>query len=262
MDEQTVLIIGASRGIGLELTNQYCSSLKITKVIATCRKLTKNLSSLQEKFSKKLAILENFDVSNDTIVERLKFDENERLNMKSMKVEDFPIGIKIDVCIYNSGVFELDRESGISRIDFDSCLEKFQVNALGAIRVAKGIEKYLKENSKFIAISSKYGSIGSIDVDNEKPTDLIYSYRMSRAALNISMRTLAAEFKNNNRNIIVGLIFPGLVDTDMLRAVFKCVAQSPEQAVKKIIATVEGVFSQKENSGCFYDSTNGEKIEW
>ena len=44
----------------------------------------------------------------------------------------------------------------------------------------------------------------------------MYAYRASKGALNVSMRALAADLKP--QGIIVGIVAPGMVETDLLAA--------------------------------------------
>lgn len=70
----SALVVGASRGIGLELVRQLVRKQNYS-IIATCRKISEDLENLASS-SKNLQVIQNIDVSKDQVVDQLK---NEKL---------------------------------------------------------------------------------------------------------------------------------------------------------------------------------------
>ncbi len=81
-----------------------------------------------------------------------------------------------------------------------------------------------------VNISSSQGSIAEV----KRP--MTYFYRASKAALNMEMRNLALELAP--RGIIVGLVGPGLTQTNLTRNL-KIPMKKPDEAAKLVFEQVE-----------------------
>ena len=112
--------------------------------------------------------------------------------------------------IANAGI--LYRESFDDLPCSQGILDEFNVNAIGPLRVAKGVEKRLEAGAKFVVISSRLGSITKNDSGG------MYGYRMSKAALNAAATSLKHDFKKIG--VSVGIIHPGLVRTGNYDSLF------------------------------------------
>ncbi len=84
----------------------------------------------------------------------------------------------------------------------------FATNTFGPLKVSEAFLEHVaaSETKKIITISSIVGSMTNT-------TGNIYFYRASKAAVNMMMVNFAHDTKN--RGIVVGMIHPGVVDTDM-----------------------------------------------
>jgi NAD(P)-dependent dehydrogenase (short-subunit alcohol dehydrogenase family) len=219
---KTVAIIGANRGIGLELTKQY-QELDY-QVVAICRKASKELTEL------KVDIIEGIDVSSDeSIPKLLKLIPKTALNC----------------LIYNSGILISDNYSSASVEDI---LKHFQVNTLGALRIVKALESNLREGSKIGLVSSRVGSIEDNNSGNN------YGYRISKTALNMLGKNLAIDLKN--KGISIALLHPGYVKTEMTH--YNGLIE-PAEAAKGLIKVMSQL--TLEQSGNFWHS-NGETLPW
>jgi len=100
-------------------------------------------------------------------------------------------------------------EKSLREIESDSMLTNFQVNTIGPTLVAKHFLPIMPCNRKsvFAVLSARVGSIS----DNRLGGWL--SYRSSKAALNMSMATLAIEHRRRCPEGIVVSLHPGTVDT-------------------------------------------------
>jgi NAD(P)-dependent dehydrogenase (short-subunit alcohol dehydrogenase family) len=182
-----IVITGANRGIGLELTRQ-CLARNDT-VIATAREPSK-AAELRALESKNLTILE-CDVSDDA----------------SVKAFAAKVSGPIDALINNAGV--MGQQASFEKLGFDGALETFSVNALGPLRVTQALLPSLRAGGakKVLHVTSGMGSIG----DNHSGGS--YAYRMSKAALNMGSRSMANDLKREGLSVAV--INPGWVKTDM-----------------------------------------------
>jgi NAD(P)-dependent dehydrogenase (short-subunit alcohol dehydrogenase family) len=178
---KNVLIIGANRGIGLELCRQYIA--QGNKVIATCRRASSELSELD------CQVIENVEV---TCSESLK----NMLNCVNAQV--------LDIVIHNSGIL---RSDSYPEIDIDNMKVHFDVNTLGPLRTVTALEPLLKKGSKVGIVSSR---VGSID-DNTSSNN--YAYRVSKTAVNMVGKCLSIDLAP--KGIALALLHPGYVKTDM-----------------------------------------------
>ncbi|MDH3624615.1 MAG: SDR family oxidoreductase [Myxococcales bacterium] len=177
----TVLITGANKGIGLELSRQLRA--RGDEVIALCRSVSPELQALGVRS------FEGVDVTS-----------REALQAVSRELGD----TRIDILINNAGIFE---QESFDDLDFDRIRKQFEVNALGALLVTQIMRRHLAEGSKIILITSRMGSIG----DNGSGS--YYGYRMSKAALNMAGVNLAHDFRD--KGVSVAILHPGFVATNM-----------------------------------------------
>jgi NAD(P)-dependent dehydrogenase (short-subunit alcohol dehydrogenase family) len=177
----TVLITGANRGIGLELSRQL--SERGDEVIALCRKASPDLQALDVR------LFEGVDVTDRTGLEAV-----------SRELGD----TKLDILINNAGIFENET---LDDLDFDRIRRQFEVNALGPLQVTSVMQGHLVQGSKVILMTSRMGSIDDNGSGN------YYGYRMSKAALNMAGVNLAHDFRS--KGIAVAILHPGMVATEM-----------------------------------------------
>lgn len=217
-----IVIIGANRGIGLELTKQYKD--RGDNVIAICRKASNELKALQ------VSIIEGIDVSEDSIVETL-----------AAKVS-FQ---QIDILIHNSGILNGD---SFPEISFDNMRESFEVNSLGPLRTALALKNKLHEGSKFGIVSSRVGSIA----DNSSSNN--YAYRTSKTAVNMIGKCLSLDLKD--QGVAVAILHPGYVRTEMTN---NNGFIDPNEAAEGLIARMDELTIQKTG---IYVHSSGEELPW
>merc|ERR1712048_447319 len=183
------LVIGANRGIGLELTKQLAARQNVD-VYAGCRKASSDLNQISG-----VKVVEGIDISNDSVIKTLK-------NCSILPE-------KLDGVICNSGVLKSTPYESLDNTQ--SLIDQFNVNSVGPVRVIKGLEDRLKDGSKYAIITSRSGSIG------DNGSGGLYGYRMSKAAVNCAGKSLSLDLKP--KGVAVGLLHPGFVVTDMTSGV-------------------------------------------
>lgn len=219
---QNVVIIGANRGIGLELAKQYCETG--AKVYAVCRQTSEALNQLS------CDVIEGIDICNDESVSSLP----DKLNT-----------IPIHVLIHNSGVLMPD---AYPDINIDSMKHHFDVNTLGPLRIVQALVPQLSEGSKIGILTSRVGSIG----DNNGSFN--YAYRTSKCAANMIGKCLSLDLAP--QGIAVALLHPGYVRTEMTGQRGLMDTDESAQGLVKIMSELT-----LENTGLFFH-TNGEMIPW
>lgn len=194
MNGKSVLITGCSRGLGLGFCEKFLNEGWRVFAGARAPKESKGLMSLKEKYPDDLILF-----SIDMISEKSICDAYQTVSQETNS---------LDVLINNAGRYG-KRESELEKLDLEDTVLTFQTNALGPIRVIRTFLSLIRKGKekKIISITSKMGSIQ----DNQEGGS--YSYRISKAALNMIGKTMALEFQNEGITSIV--LHPGWVKTDM-----------------------------------------------
>lgn len=191
MSQPTLLITGASRGIGLETVRRFLDDPD-WQVIATCRDpgAASDLRALQARHGTRLE-LHALDVGDGDAVGRLA---------------DVLTGRPVDVLLNNAGV--MGAHQSLEDLDFDGWLAEVNVNTLGPMRLALALRPNLapSKNPRIVTISSQMGSMA-------RPRGGSYAYRSSKAAVNKAMQGLALDLADEG--ICVVVVHPGWVRTDM-----------------------------------------------
>jgi NAD(P)-dependent dehydrogenase (short-subunit alcohol dehydrogenase family) len=186
MAERTVLLIGATQGLGLAFAERYLR--EGWRVIATTVHPSPALDSLAALHPGRIAIH--------------PLDINDRDAVKALKAE---LGdVRLDLLHNLAGVLPEDKP--IWDYDDAEILRILHTNAISGITLAAQMEPLLNPDGTFAFTSSGMGSIGRNRNGN---TDL---YRLSKAALNMMARSFAAKHAQG-RNIL--LLCPGWAKTEM-----------------------------------------------
>ncbi len=232
----TVLITGSNRGIGLELARQYAE--KGWNVIATARK--------PDKAEELQAIAAEHP---DVVVEKLDVTDHDAIDALAAKYKDQPI----DVLLNNAGITGSRESQVFGQMDYDVFFKVINVNVVGPLKMAEAFIDNVaaSDQKKIVSITSSEGSITMVRGARN------YFYRPSKAALNMVMRTLSKEVAR--RGVIVGLINPGLVATDMTSMLPDRIKMSPQESVSGIIAVIDGL--TPETSGTFLQ-WDGKELPW
>jgi len=233
-DPPTVLITGCSRGIGLEFARQYAA--KGWQVIASCR--------APESASALTTVAAEYP---GMIIETLDVTQHDMVDALARKYLDTPI----DVLINNAGISGGYENQVFGEIRYDHFSDVFATNFMAPLKMAESfIEHVAASNQKKIMNISSMPSSISLSTGGQ------YIDRPSKASLNMVMRSLSKDAAK--RGIIIGLLAPGLVDTDLTRELdFPKI--SPKDSVALLIDLIEE-FSP-EQSGTLIQHT-GETLPW
>lgn len=180
MKRQTVLITGASRGIGFALANVFLENGY--RVMGTSR------TGRIEKISHPDFIPLQLDLSAAEDIKRFE--------------QEFAAGqMTIDILINNAGVgpdlnHDLPDEAGFA--------QTFAVNLEGTVFLTEKMISHINPGGKIIQISSKMGSISACELSDS------VAYRTSKAALNMYSKILTNRLAGRYR---VATLHPGWVQT-------------------------------------------------
>ena len=201
----TVLVIGASRGIGLEFVRQYREAGR--RVIATVRDAD-GRARVQALGAEALTV----DVANPASVSGLAWQLD---------------GEKIDLALYVAGV--LRRPNALTpptQQDFDAVMH---TNVLGAMQTLPQVAPLVAEaRGVFAFLSSSMSQIGSV------PDSGSWLYRTSKAALN--MAVAAAQHDYPGATLVT--IDPGWVQTDMGGAGAALTVEQSVKGMRQVLANL------------------------
>lgn len=180
----TVVITGATRGIGRELAQLYLADG--WTVVAGNRTPSAHLVALgAEEWP--LDVASGASVA--TFASRLE-------------------GRPVDVLINNAGIFGPDRQS-TSDMDFEGFADTLAINTMGPLRMTQALWPNLRlaEAGKVAVITSRMGALSNVAMSHK------VAYRASKAAVNKIVQCLAIDMKADG--ISVASVHPGWARTDM-----------------------------------------------
>lgn len=217
----TVLITGAARGLGLDFVKQYAA--KGWKVHA-CARTPDALKQVKGDIHP-----HTLDVTDYAAVKALAA----RLG-----------GEAIDVLICNAGISGKEA-TVLGSIDPAVWRETFEVNALAPLMMAEAFANHVaaSQDRKLVAISSRLGSITF--ANNGR-----YSYRASKAALNMEWKGLSVDLAP--KGLICVVLHPGWVQTDMGG---QAATLTIEQSVPAMVKVIDGLKPADNGRFLNYDGT-------
>jgi NAD(P)-dependent dehydrogenase (short-subunit alcohol dehydrogenase family) len=236
------VVTGANRGLGLELTRQLLAAGD--EVVATAR---------QPKTAEELAKLASRSAGRCTVV-RLDVTDPDEIAAVALHVgERFEA---VDLLVNNAGVWSAPGQperlsaGALGDVRPEPVLEVLHVNAVGPLLVTQALAPLLAAADRAVVVnlSSRLGSLaGATSRGN-------LAYGMSKAALNMLTRQLAAEL--HRQGTIVVSMSPGWVATDMGGA---SAPLEPPESVRGMLNVVQGLTPVQ--SGAFLDHT-GATVPW
>ncbi len=220
------VVTGASRGIGLEFARQLAE--RGERVIATARKPEKATALVGLPLR-----VEPLDVSDAGSVSEF-----------ARRLEGTPV----DVLIHNAGIGSAG--PGIEGLDMEEIERYFSVNSVGPLRITQALLPNLRAGARKLIVGISSG-LASLERNNDGGW---YGYRAAKAALNMFLRTLAAELRSEG--FLCVLLDPGWVRTDMGGP---GAPTSPKQSVRAMLKVMDRL-SPSEN-GRFFNS-RGKEVSW
>jgi NAD(P)-dependent dehydrogenase (short-subunit alcohol dehydrogenase family) len=227
---KTVLVIGASRGLGLAIAEQFLERGR--QVIGTVRGSAPTpLHALGERWNGQLEI-ETVDITVPADVRALRGRQEGRM---------------LDVLFVNAGVKNDDRET-IADVSTEEFVRVMVTNALSPLRVVEAFGDLVDAEGTIAVMSSGQGSVSN----NERGGYEVY--RASKAALNTLMRSYAARHAAGKRTLL--LLAPGWIRTDMGGA---GAPLAIEDSIPHLVQTIE---SQRGKPGLQYLDYRGRTVPW
>lgn len=241
-DAPVALVTGSNRGVGLALSTVLAE--QGWRVIATCRD-PGHADELKALSAKHPAVtIERLDVTDDAALDAL-----------SARYRGQPI----DLLINNAGILGDPDAQRLGSFDERAFADVLRVNAYAPLRVAQAFLDNVaaSRQKKIITLTSAAGSLARVGQAHDN-----YFYRMSKSASNISMLLLQNEVRA--RGVIVGLISPGPVDTQMNRewrhgAPPPASLLSPLQSAAAVVSIIGQLTPERAAHALNYD---GQELPW
>ena len=227
----TVMIVGATRGIGLELVNQYAEDGN--KVIACARDI---------------AAAEQLDAlaggSEHISIEQLDISDPASIEGASAKIGD----AAIDTLVVVAGAVGGGRQS-LDDLDIEEWHSALNTNTIGPMLVARAFKSNLvaSGNGNFMILSSQLGA-------STWPLGGMYIYSSTKAAVGKVGKILSIDWAKDP--IIVSVMHPGWVQTDMGGPQAEITSEESALGIRNVLASLT-----KKDSGNFY-KWNGDIHPW
>jgi NAD(P)-dependent dehydrogenase (short-subunit alcohol dehydrogenase family) len=227
---RSVLLIGASRGLGLAIAAEYID--RGADVVATVRSPARTeLHDLRDRAGGRLEI-EHVDINAPERVHALR----ERLAAR-----------RFDLLFVNAGVANGPEET-VADVATEEFTRLMVTNALSPMRVIETLWELAELDGTIAIMSSGQGSIAN----NERGGFEIY--RASKSALNQLMRSYAARHQDSDRTLL--LMAPGWVKTDLGGPNARLTIG---ESIPKLVGTME---AQRGRAGLQYLDYLGQTVAW
>ncbi|WP_319517407.1 SDR family NAD(P)-dependent oxidoreductase [uncultured Martelella sp.] len=227
----TVLIIGASRGLGYAMATEFLK--RGWRVIATVRGPERTLlHDLADVHPDHIGI-EQLDITEPDQVAALR----ERVSRQC-----------IDILFVNAGTANANQDETIAAVSTEEFIRVMVTNALSPMRVVEGLQDCVAPMGLIGVMSSGQGSVGN----NTKGGHEVY--RGSKAALNQYMRSYAARHASDSRPLV--LMAPGWIRTGLGGP---DAPYSMEETVPQIVSTL---LAQRGKPGLQYLDREGQIVPW
>lgn len=228
---KTVLMVGASRGLGLGLALEYLRGG--WRVIATVRN-SEGAVALRGA---------NADEQHRLEIESLDINFPEQIAALRRKLE----GRRIDLLFVNAGVMSPPREK-IGNVTTEEFTRVLVTNALSPMRVVEKFSALVPAGGTIAVMSSSMGSAAK----NEKGEAEVY--RASKVSLNSLMRSYAARETAVPRLLLA--MDPGWVRTDMGGE------RAPLDVETSVRGMVDTITARAGTTGMAFINYKNETVPW
>lgn len=247
--DANVVVIGASRGIGLAAVTQLLGTPGVGTVLAASR---------QASDCTELAAL----AGRDPRLQLHDVDLTDAAAIDAFGTQAVALPGGLHLLLNCAGILHADGirpEKALSQVGIDALQRVFALNAFAPILLARALQPAFRHGRPAVlaSVSARVGSIGDNALGGW------YAYRASKAAQNQLWKTLSIEMRRVNPAAACVLLHPGTVAT-ALSAPFNAGVPAarlftPERAARRLLAIIAGV--EVGDSGRFI-AWDGSDIPW
>lgn len=246
------LVTGASRGLGLELIRQLGRGERPPRYLfAACREPEGTGATELKNFAKCF--------SNVKIV-KMDVDDLNSIQETAEQIQEVLKDNGLNLLINNAGI---NFGGDLNGITPEIMMKTYTTNVIAPVMVTKallpslmqaaqlsGERGFSSEKAAVINMSSIMASMEMFNIQNGKA----YSYRVSKAALNMVTKCLASELKPHG--ILCASVHPGWVKTDMGGEKASLFKEESVQGILKVLARLS-----EQDNGLFLD-WRGQRLPW
>ncbi|MCH8499352.1 MAG: SDR family NAD(P)-dependent oxidoreductase [Marinobacter sp.] len=173
-----------------------------------------------------------------------------------------PAEVAVDTVIYAAGVLqhgELVAEKRLEDLEQQALMQAFQVNAAAFPLLIKALSPWLRHRQfkRLVAVSAKVGAIGDNHLGGW------YSYRASKAALNMLVKNLAVELPRRHSPVACVAVHPGTTLSPLSEPFAASLARldpcSPAVTAERLTSLLDDLTEQ--HNGSFLN-WNGNTLPW
>lgn len=232
------LIIGGSGGIGGALVAALCERPQTSEVIATYHRTAPVLAHRKLTW------------------QRLDLGQEAQIAALGAGLD------RLDLLVNAAGMLHQARrlpEKSIARLEPEFFMDNVAINTLPTLLLAKHTRGALAKSLKpvFATISARVGSIEDNQLGGW------YSYRCSKAALNMALKTLSIEWSRTLPQGTVAALHPGTNATELSAPFQKGVPEdklfSPQRGAQQLLAVIDKLGPAE--TGRFW-SWDGSELPW
>ncbi|MFA0134438.1 SDR family oxidoreductase [Vibrio splendidus] len=238
-----ILVVGGSGGIGFAVVKHLLSELSRFDFLDVHVDATYH--SQQPELENSRLNWHNVDATNEADIEQLS---------KQFEKLDWLIN-----CVGMLHTPDLGPEKNLSSIDPEFFLKNISVNTLPSLLLAKHFTPILRtsDNPKFAVVSAKVGSISDNRLGGW------YSYRSSKAALNMFIKTMSIEWQRTIKKGTVLALHPGTTDSALSKPFQTNVPEGKLFDSSYVAHQLVDIIrtATPDNSGHFY-AYDGEQLSW
>lgn len=189
-DPQTLIVTGASGGLGSALVDTLLERFPGARIFATCHRTPGRREHARLQW-------QALDLCDAGAIEQWSADFT-----------------RVDWIINAAGYLHGSHggpEKTVRALDSEFLLENIRVNTLPSLLLAKHFSRALKQSPAplLATISARVGSI------EDNRLGGWYSYRTSKAALNMALKTLSIEWRHSHPRGCIAALHPGTNDTPL-----------------------------------------------
>lgn len=228
-----VLVVGASRGLGLGFANRLRA--RGARVVGASRTAGSGPDALQ-------------------------LDVTDERSVAAAAAQLAGLGITLDLILVTSGMLHEaghGPEKSLGQVDPERLLRSFAVNTVGPLLVAKHfLPLMVKTRPRFVVLSARLGSVGDNRLGGW------YGYRASKAALNMCVRNIAIELERRSGGGVAMVLHPGTVATGLSEPFAdpsRHVVFTVDEAVGHLLPLIDAATAA--DSGRFF-AWDGTEIPW
>lgn len=248
---QSVLIVGASRGIGAGFIEALAQDSRVETIICAARTAStdERLQTLSNKHAGRIALID-LDLTDESSIARAVKLARERVSSLDWLINT--------VGLLHAGP-DLQPERRLADVNVGNIQQSFAVNSIGPLLLAKHFAALMPRRTPctFATLSARVGSISDNKLGGW------YAYRASKAAQNMLTKTLSIELKRTHRQIRVIALHPGTVATDLSEPFRGNVSDqqlfSVEQCTNYLLSILDKL---DENGNGKFFAWDGQEIAW